>query len=99
MRGAAVAAGDITQNKGVLEARNERAETSAAITSVTGPNASVSATTAEGTSRLLAVLDEAFRPEREEEEEEEGRKERRRREETLRRTSRRLQCFPKTDHR
>ncbi|GLD50201.1 transducin-like enhancer protein 2a isoform X1 [Lates japonicus] len=57
--------GDITQNKGVLEARNERAETSFAITFETGPNASLRPTIVY---RLLVFLDEAFRPEREKEE-------------------------------
>lgn len=68
-----------------LEARNERAETSFAITFETGPNASLRPTIVH---RLLVFLDEAFRPKREKEE---GQK--------RAETSRRLQCFLKTDHR
>lgn len=48
-----------------LEARNERAETSFAITSETRPNASLRPTILH---RLLVFLDEAFRPKREKEE-------------------------------
>lgn len=48
-----------------LGARNERAETSFAITFETGPNASLRPTIVH---RLLVFLDEAFRPKREKEE-------------------------------
>lgn len=48
-----------------LEARNERAETSFAITFETGPNASLRPTIVHW---LLIFLDEAFRPKREQEE-------------------------------
>ena len=59
------AVGDITQNKGVLKARNEQAETSFAITFETGPNASLRPTIVH---RLLVFLDEAFRLKSEKEE-------------------------------
>lgn len=57
--------GDINPEQRSLEARNERAETSFAITSETRPNASVRPTIVH---RLLVFLDEAFRPKREKEE-------------------------------